>query len=308
MSFFNHISQKERAYLGSLNIPLLKQEKFSMTIDDIFTIVGKGTVVKNNSYSICLKICIICLIISLIPVKTFALTDVSGGFAAINNYSYCGYENRAGVNYVNELEEILKVAAANPGINYSTSYKYLNAAANKQKVQNSGRVTLFAYAGHGLKIDTSNNALHFNEPYSSVSNKNHAKIDSNGENSYLINLRTTETKFNHKYVVLYTCNQLADQGIAAKKENILKMMNGTRLILGFASTMYLDSREGRYFGSMLGEDTIIDAYITAVKYYQPQKPDKKDTIARNYAPSYKSSPSSFGILNTTTIACNRKDL
>ena len=285
-------------------------------------IIGKRTAVKNNSY--CLKICIVCLIISLIPVKTFALTNVSGGFAAINNYSYCGYENRAGVNYVNELEEILKVAAANPGINYSTSYKYLNAMANKQKVQNSGRVTLFAYAGHGLKVDTSNNALHFNEPYSSVSNKNHAKIDSNGENSYLINLRTTETKFNHKYVVLYTCNQLADQGVAAKKENILKMMNGTRLMLGFASTMYIDSREGRYFGSMLGENTIINAYITAAKYYQPQKPDKKDTIARvygyiqakndrldtasNYAPSYTSSPSSFEILNTTTIACNGKDL
>lgn len=47
MSFFNRISQKERAYLDSLNIPLLKQEKFSMTIDNIFAIVGKGTVVTG---------------------------------------------------------------------------------------------------------------------------------------------------------------------------------------------------------------------------------------------------------------------
>ena len=113
-----------------------------------------------------------------------------------------------------------------------------------------------------------------------------------------------------------------DDGYTTKQQNILNMMNGTRLIMGFASTMYLDSREGTYFGSMLGEEMISQAYLKAVKRYQPQRGAGQTTYARivgyksaygdtldnsySYAPSYASSKNSFDVLTTLPILCNGK--
>lgn len=40
---------------------------------------------------------------------------------------------------------------------------------------------------------------------------------------------------------------------------------------GFATTMYLDSNEGRVFGSRLGDGwTVKDAFFYGAAYYQPQ--------------------------------------
>ena len=273
---------------------------------------------KNVKYIRKIGIFLLILILIFIPIQTFALVSVTGGYVGINDYSKCTYGSRAGANYITELDEILHVASANPGITYSRSYSYTNSAAKKTSVMNANRVTLFAYAGHGLNYDASKNALHFNQPASgsAISHINY-RLE---EKEPSINLYTTEISFPHKYVILYTCNQLVDGGSTTKKQNILKMMNGTRLMLGFATTMYLDSREGRYFGSMLGEKTIANAYIIAAERYQPQRSAGSTTIARvagyrsatndrlnssySYAPSYTSSPSSFDNLKSVSISCN----
>ena len=178
----------------------------------------------------------------------------------------------------------------------------------------SGATTFFVYSGHGINYNSTNNALHVN--YNS-SKKSHSSL---GERtSTAINKLTTSTRFNQKYVVLYTCNQLTNDGSTTKANNILKMMNGTRLMFGFASVMYLDSREATRFVQNMQSMNIVDAYLDAANRYQAQR-DGGDSIARivgynaarydwitatsSYAPSAASNLSSFSILKTVTIPHN----
>ena len=93
-------------------------------------------------------------------------------------------------------------------------------------------------------------------------------------------------------------------------------MNGTRLILGFASTMYLDSREATLFTTKMRTDTIVNAFTAAAAYYQVQRTggdsiaravgynsalNDKITISYSNAPNAANNLSSFGILKTVTV-------
>ena len=172
--------------------------------------------------------------------SAFAANAITSGFAGINNYGNCGHADRAGVNYCNNFHAgLTNIRLSLNGITYSRSYNWSNNEVTTTKIANASQVTFFVYSGHGVIADTTNNALHVNQP-SSGATLSHATL---GESSYLINLKTTSTSFPHKYVVLYTCNQLMNGGSTTKEANIFKMLNGTRMLFGFASQMYLDSRE-----------------------------------------------------------------
>lgn len=247
--------------------------------------------------------------------SAFAANSITGGFAGINNYSNCGHEDRAGVNYCNNFHAGLNnIRLSLNNITYSRSYNWSNNEVTTTKIANASQVTFFVYSGHGIVVDTTtNNALHVNQP-SAGSTLSHAALGE--KTSYLINLRTTGTSFPHKYVVLYTCNQLANSGSTTKETNIFKMLKGTRILFGFASQMYLDSREATLFTKNMMGQTLLNAFFNAAKRYQPE--NSTPVIARVmgykaaindyvttqyvYAPSYISSPSSFGYLgNDVTI-------
>lgn len=265
---------------------------------------------KKRVISVVIAICMM----FCISVDAFAATSVTGGFAGISTYNYCVYGNRAGANYVNNLDSGLNLLGRLGFCgNYTRSYKYLNNEVTTSNCTGPSAVTFFAYSGHGIVYDqTANNALHVN--YNSGSIKSHSSL---GETtSTTINKLTSSTRFSHKYVVLYTCNQLTNNNSAAKSNNILKMMNGTRLILGFASVMYLDSREATLFTTKMRTETIVNAFTAAAEYYQVQR-DSGDSIARavgynsalndristtySNAPSAANNLSSFGILKTVKV-------
>ena len=103
--------------------------------------------------------------------------------------------------------------------------------------------------------------------------------------------------------------------LSSEVTRIYNTFNGTRLQLGYASTMYLDSREGYMFGQNLQNQTVVNAFLRATRVYQPQQ-KKNDVIARvmgytnakndyitttSAAPSYSSSKNSFSIIVTETI-------
>lgn len=262
---------------------------------------------KKRLISIVLSICMM----FCISVDAFAAT--SGGFAGISSYNYCGFGNRAGANYVKNLGAGLNFLNRLGFINYTPSYMYLDNDVTVSNCTGSNAVTLFAYSGHGIVYDyTANNALHVN--YNSGSIKSHSSLGE--KTSTKINKLTTSTTFRHKYVVLYTCNQLTNNASATKSNNIIKMMNGTRLILGFASTMYLDSREATLFTTKMRTSTIVNSFIAAAEYYQVQRKDG-DSIARavgynsalndkitttySNAPNATNNLSSFGILKTVKV-------
>lgn len=246
------------------------------------------------------------MILSAAP-SAFAANSITSGFAGINNYGNCGHADRAGVNYCNNFHAgLTNIRLSLNGITYSRSYNWSNNEVTTTKIANASQVTFFVYSGHGVIADTTNNALHVNQP-SSGATLSHATL---GESSYLINLKTTSTSFPHKYVVLYTCNQLMNGGSTTKEANIFKMLNGTRMLFGFASQMYLDSREATLFTQNMKSQTLLNAFFNAAKRYQTA--NSTPVIARvmgyklaandyittqyAYAPSYNSSPSSFGYL------------
>lgn len=178
----------------------------------------------------------VCMLFCM-SIDAFAVPAVTGGFAGINNYSYCEFGNRAGASYVANFNSALVIMDSLGKIDYTLSYMKKNNDVTVSNCTGSGATTFFVYSGHGINYNSTNNALHVNN---NSAKKSHSSL---GERtSTAINKLTTSTRFNQKYVVLYTCNQLTNGGSTTKANNILKMMNGTRLMFGFASVMYLDSR------------------------------------------------------------------
>lgn len=256
----------------------------------------------------------VCMLFCM-SIDAFAAPTVSLGFAGINDYSYCSHDDRRGATYVLNLSVAFSTLSSKGIIDYRTGRRYLNNEVTPGSIKRASKETFFAYAGHGIIFDSLNNALHTN-----ASEMNILTHVMQGETtSENFNLITTKTKFPHKYVVLYTCNQLTNGGSTTKANNILKMMNGTRLMFGFASVMYLDSREATRFVQNMQSMNIVDAYLDAANRYQTQR-DGGDSIARivgynaarydwitatsSYAPSAASNLSSFSILKTATIPHN----
>ncbi len=213
---------------------------------------------------------------------------VNGSFCGIDDYQTMS--DRAGATYVTKLNTELAVA-------FGSSYNYsgtllkngqLTASALKSKLNVSSK-TIFAFSGHGYM---------------------------NGPVSYDGTIvQKDDIRTQHRYVVMYSCNWMTNKGLSSEVTRIYNTFNGTRLQLGYASTMYLDSREGYTFGQNLQNQTVVNAFLGATRIYQPQRTGG-DTIARvmgytnaknNYitttsaAPSYSSSPNSFSIIVTETI-------
>lgn len=213
---------------------------------------------------------------------------IDGSFCGINDYQTMN--DRAGATYVTKLNTELAVGFG-PAYNYSgTLYKDSQVTVYRLKSSmNASPKTIFSFAGHGDQTG----------PYT--------------YNSTI--LPKTEIKTQHRYVMMYSCNWMTNNGDSAEVTKIYNTFNGTRLQLGYASKMYLDGREGYTFGQNLTNQTVVNAFLNATRIYQPQRTGG-DTIARvmgytnarnNYitttsaAPSYSSSPSSFSIIVTETI-------
>ncbi len=253
------------------------------------------------------------MIFSVFSVSASAL-DCTVGYAGVNNYKpYCSKGDRAGVNYCRNLDAQIQRIYISFGGTRTTKFKYENNSVTKTNLlsTNNKPATWFIWSGHGFNEWSDKNSFHL--PY--YNGYTHKSLVNGGELNPNINFSTLDASFKHKYVVAYTCNWLANGGSTTKQENIFKTMKGTRIMMGFASVMFLDSREANLFGLYMESDTITDAFINAAKVYQPQNSDtviarvmgyngaKTDHIynANANAPYYTSSPSSFSTFTTIRI-------
>lgn len=292
-------------------------------------IVERMVQIMTKKHGLLIKFCTILCVIGLLTSSVCAL-DVTGGFMGINSYSgnNCKYGDRAGVNYCTNLELYMDEYLSSGSSTFTRSYFYKNSSVTPSVIYNASTVDFFAYSGHGLSmIDkgaasayANSNSLHTASSSSSAS-ASHSNL---GETSTQINALTQYLTLRHKYVTIYSCNWLTNGGSTAKQTAIFNMLNGTRLMMGFASTMYLDSREGTMYGSYMKTKTIVNAFTSAASYYQPQRAANKTTYARvmgytsakndritaasSYAPSYSSYPSAFSTIVTVPIACNGKTI
>ena len=238
------------------------------------------------------------------------------GYAGVSDYGNCPYGTRAGSQYVSNLQNNISSVC-------TQSFMLTDTSSNKYVFQSSwsNAVDFFVYAGHGT-ASSGYNALHFRSVGNDATNHNSAD-HSDSTKLAKIEARTTEIRMGEtlKYATFYTCNFLTNGGSTSKQEEIYKMFEGARLAMGFASTMYLDSREANRYGSRLVSTsyTIEDAFITAAERYQVQR-SSGDSIARvvgytsastdkltttKYVLSsalwYKNYPAGYSIITTVTI-------
>ncbi|MBE0448555.1 MAG: hypothetical protein IBX64_10745, partial [Actinobacteria bacterium] len=140
-------------------------------------------------------------------------------------------------------------------------------------------VSFFAFSGHTREP----NASPIVESRSHFFTDNAARLHSS-EGADAANLAWSEVRFGRnklRWLTMYTCNWLTNLGSSTLLDRIFRTFEGMRLTMGFASTMYIDSREGSLYGYFISQAFYLkDAFFTAAKYYQPQdKPVGKITNA-----------------------------
>lgn len=202
----------------------------------------------------------------LIASTSFSFATVKVGFDGISNYKYCKYNNIAGSQFVDKLYAYIRGSSV-----VQNQFIHQEWRAKESDISNgkANTVNFFVYVGHGIR-DDEKNAAHF---YARNSTKSHnTKQEKNGD----VNATTNEARFGHgnlKWVAMYTCNWLNYEGNKNKKSNVLKQLEGARMIMGFGTTMYVDSREGKMLGYNLNtkKKTFKKAFVSAAKKYQPQK-------------------------------------
>lgn len=258
---------------------------------------------KKRSLQTALTFFLACAMFSH-AIQASALTSVTASYAGISDYLNCEYGDRAGKQYVQNFSAELQDLEDNGRLYYSELNMLTDSAVTPSSISNISPATFFVFAGHGFCYsDSPYNGLHVSHTSSSCTDSTI--------------LKNIDTNFEHKYVVLYSCNQLTNKGDATRYNNIMNMMDGTRLIFGFASSMWLDSRDATTFVYRMGWfSDMIEAYMFSAEYYQVQHPTV-DVVARvvgyteayddnlreyeSYAPSAISSPDSFEVLETVTI-------
>lgn len=74
-----------------------------------------------------------------------------------------------------------------------------------------------------------------------------------------------------RFASFYSCNWLTNGGSQERQDKIMQMLEGVNLVTGFASTMYLDSREGTTYGAKLEDGfSVREAWFEAAQRWQPQ--------------------------------------
>ena len=274
---------------------------------------------RKRSFLVCWLVLLI-IISFTIPTNAFAL---KAGFDGVSNYSHwwypnCSYGDRAGAQYVNNLYNAIKSS-------FSLGFKYTDYDANESHLRTDSivnSVQFYAFSGHG-KSWTYENGAHF---YARSTGE--CWHDSSMENYDSVNARTNEVRLGHSpgyclWATFYSCHWLRNDGNTTKQQNIFKMFEGATLQMGFASVMYLDSREGTAYGNnLVGGDKIIDAFLKAARIYQKQRKDgdsiarvvgytaAKDDTIRSYCPAlpsskwYKNAPSLYSVIKTEPIPHN----
>jgi hypothetical protein len=224
------------------------------------------------------------LTIGILPGSASALTL---GFDGINDYSGSIFEpnctisaspDRAGATYVNNLNTAL---ASHP-----KSFLYADDYAWESDLHKNGpidTVNFFAYAGHGAHYSyyaglNGSNSAHF---YSQNGNPNYHGSADEGNDS--VNATYDEVKLGStgtlRFASFYSCNWLTNGGDQARQEQINQTFEGVNLITGFASKMWLDSREGTAYGSKLENGVSVkQAWFEAAQEWQPQYDELPYTI------------------------------
>jgi len=267
-------------------------------------------------------ILVVSFLVVMLPLVTYAQTKITTGYDGQSNYKTNGCElaNRAGSQYVDNLNYWLNFYNISTNQFIWTEWNAWEADMASPSEGGNGyadSVTFFAFSGHTHgPTSTIDARAHF-------FTDNAARLHSS-EGADAAQLAWREARYGPnklRWLTMYTCNWLTNLGSSSVLDRIFRTFEGMRLTMGFASTMYLDSREGSLYAYYISEAFYLkDAFFTAAKYYQPQDTAGKTTYARvqgytaaaqdryytspTRAPKYVDKPGDFSIIQTVAITCD----
>ncbi|MEQ8197203.1 MAG: DUF6345 domain-containing protein [Clostridiaceae bacterium] len=212
--------------------------------------------------------------------NAFAVITTGGsGVSHYHAYGNCSHEDVVGIQAVaNCLNELTRVG----GYNIYQKFSYYDEHAWEAdfltaSYNNVDDVDFAVFAGHGYVVGRHDgvyyNSLHF---YTLNSNTNFHTSEgddySNADSQEIwwgLNGVT-------KWVATFSCNLLNSSG-----PKWTSIMGGVHQVLGYASTMYLDSRQTSYFASQIGYGTysIKQGFFDSNAIYQPNT-GSTPTVAR----------------------------
>lgn len=284
---------------------------------------------KSRFYLLTIHIVIFVLVITYtIPQTAYANTKITTGYNGQSNYNSngCYMHNRAGSQYVNNLNYWLNTYGVSTNSFNRTEWLAWESDMASSEQGGNGRadsVAFFAFSGHtrGPVANPIEDArAHY---FTDNASRLHSSEEADAANLAWSEVRLGRN--NLRWLTMYTCNWLTNRGSSTLYERKMKTFEGMRLTMGFASTMYLDSREGSLYANLIYEGFYLkDAFISAAKYYQPQDTAGKITYARvsgynlaandryytspTRAPKYVDSPGNFSTIQTEQIVCDGKKI
>jgi len=214
------------------------------------------------------------LIISIIALPSYSFANtLYSGFDGVNSYETiggCDFGDRHGIEYVRNLSSAL-------GSSFTRVFSYEDKYAWESDLTGSAAnsVDFFAFAGHGVGatfLGNGNGAAHFftqnssSPPYhpshwTDACNADWSEISwgSHGGSGYRL-----------KWVTMYCCHFLQNYGNQTYYNNLKHIFNGVHLVMGFASSMWLDPSEGTLYGGYISEGMPFkEAFFRAAREKQP---------------------------------------
>lgn len=186
-------------------------------------------------------------------VTSAAAVQLTAGYFGVTEYSNQHMSEVPGRQYVQILNSELS-SKYNVENTYSEHDKRATKSNFGTRANSNEARTFFAWSGHGY-AGASKGPLLYDGIYSK-----------------------SNCHFKHLYVIMHSCNWLTNNGNQSEQKAIYNTFNGCRLQLGFASKMYLDSREAAAFVARMETQTIASAYVNAARIYQVQKTEDNSIV------------------------------
>lgn len=229
---------------------------------------------KKKSFRKKLTAGLLSSVVSAIFISSSVSAAWTQGYDGVSDYANCEWGSRAGGQYVQKLHDALVMHnIATSGSVYRDSSAWASDLTGSSSFADTNQ--FFAFAGHGLNPGYFSNgkggSAHFYTLNSSSSFHNKTTETAAASNAQWDDIRWGKNKM--RWATMYTCRFLSNDGSTTNETKIWNMFRGLRLMNGFATRMYLDSREASLYASRIAEGwTIKNAFVDAAYYYQPQLP------------------------------------
>ncbi len=223
-----------------------------------------------------ISLCIVLAMLIIVFPQFSTAFGLSSGFDGVDHYRSiggCDFGDRFGVEYINNLNNVISRHFSRAFSN-EDKYAWEHDLTQSYSYYSANRVDFFAFAGHGVGatfLGNGNGAAHFftqNSAYPPY-HPSHWADACNADWSEISWGSHSGSGCHLKWATMYCCHFLQNYGNQNYYNNLKHIFNGVHLVMGFASSMYLDSSEGTLYGTYISQGmSFKDAFLKAARIKQ----------------------------------------